>query len=182
MFQPEINPNSHVSRAVLSRLLGMLSNVPNEFHHYFVSWFAKEPAARLRRLVDGILNLYVTFHLSHDLSDFVISVSYRIRKTVFDSNGQAIRPNLAYHEDWRIRASARVLALLYAANAMSEVLAPQEFYATVLDGFPMMTDYLVWQTQPSSVFSFCQYPFLISIGTKKKILEFDAQKQMFAQK
>ncbi|ORY07999.1 hypothetical protein K493DRAFT_201530, partial [Basidiobolus meristosporus CBS 931.73] len=77
-------------------------------------------------------------------------VTYRLSKEQ-RSRG---KPSITYDNDWRIVAAARVMALLY-----------------------LVRDYDSWQ-QRSGRFSFCQYPFLISMGAKTRILEVDARRQM----
>ncbi|KAI7863731.1 hypothetical protein BDF14DRAFT_1876193 [Spinellus fusiger] len=63
----------------------------------------------------------------------------------------------AYESDWKIASAARVMALLYYVH--------------------LMGDYGSWQAR-SGKFAFCQYPFLISMGSKMQIMEADAKQQM----
>jgi len=115
----------------------------------------------------------------------------------------------AYGDDWQLRAAAKVMALLFAANNMyygrkiecinlppsvagppSAGLAAQrrarshgqlfptsDFYNALLDYHDLVADFEAWEARRSQ-FSFCQYPFFLSIGAKIRILEHDARRQM----
>lgn len=107
-----------------------------------------------------------------------------------------------YHDDWQIKAAAHVLGLLFAANntghtrgsftnrsncfapspsdggqISSQALATSDFYMTLLDESDLLGDFEAWERKKAK-FSFCQYPFLLSIGAKIRILEYDARRQM----
>ena len=79
--------------------------------------------------------------------------------------------------DWSLVAAAKFMALLFASNDQSEKLPISEFYNTAVDGLDLVYDYDLWQKN-SAPFSFCQYPFLISVGSKISIMEIDAKRQM----
>nr|AGZ20485.1 putative ubiquitin protein ligase [Penicillium janthinellum] len=112
---------------------------------------------------------------------------------------------MVYVEDWQIKAGSRVLSLLFIANTdgsrKSDVhlrdprsqrhpnsagqsgrrdnyMVPiSAFYNTLLDYSDLIADFEVWESK-SSKFSFCQYPFLLSIWAKIRIMEHDARRQM----
>ncbi len=112
---------------------------------------------------------------------------------------------MMYHDDWQIKAAARVMALLFAANnsghahrqtanpyctqgerpaglgdrvrARGQILATSDFYAALLDDADLIGDFEAWEHKRTK-FSFCQYPFLLSIWAKIQILEYDARRQM----
>ncbi|KAK4241099.1 hypothetical protein C8A03DRAFT_41495 [Achaetomium macrosporum] len=109
---------------------------------------------------------------------------------------------VAYQEDWQIRAVARVLGFLFTANNMSharhslghradsfsdrqrqlvrapgQILATSDFYMTLLDDSDLVADFEAWERRQDRL-SFCQYPFLLSIGAKIRILEHEARRQM----
>ncbi|KAI9471727.1 hypothetical protein BX667DRAFT_471584, partial [Coemansia mojavensis] len=84
-------------------------------------------------------------------------ISYRVQK--YD---RALR----HQHDWRLVAAARVMALLHAAN----LLLP-----TRMD---LVADYDAWQARVPDAFSFCQYPFLLSLRAKMQIMQADAARQM----
>ncbi|RIB00822.1 hypothetical protein C2G38_1993792 [Gigaspora rosea] len=64
---------------------------------------------------------------------------------------------LAYESDWQINSAAKVMALFY--------------YISLID------DFNTWELR-SGKFTFCQYPFLVSMGGKTSIMEYDAKRQM----
>ncbi|KAF2864264.1 hypothetical protein K470DRAFT_273637 [Piedraia hortae CBS 480.64] len=100
--------------------------------------------------------------------------------------------------DWQIKAATRVLSLLFTANNMWQGRRPttanpgmeklrgrkngrllhySQFYNTLLDYQNPVADFRVWELRREK-FSFCQYPFILSMGAKIKILEYDAHRQM----
>jgi len=109
---------------------------------------------------------------------------------------------IVFQDDWQIRAAAQVLGLLFAANNMGhtrrslakrpdhaatsnrervhvrgQIVATSDFYITLLDDSDIVADFETWETKKGK-FSFCQYPFLLSVGAKIRILEYDARRQM----
>ncbi|KAG6008228.1 hypothetical protein E4U21_004827 [Claviceps maximensis] len=111
---------------------------------------------------------------------------------------------IAYTEDWQIKAASRVLALLFAANnsygpshgsaarlgsnvavgstrqygpSGGQLLPTSDFYNSMIDYADLVGDFESWESKRTK-FSFCQYPFLLSIWAKNHILEHDARRQM----
>ncbi|GAB1313321.1 Putative E3 ubiquitin-protein ligase [Madurella fahalii] len=115
---------------------------------------------------------------------------------------------IIFQDDWQIKAAAEVLGFLFSANNMGlhhpharrglasrpdspanssssrervkargQVLATSDFYTTLLDESDLVADFEAWERKQGR-FSFCQYPFLLSIGAKIQILEHDARRQM----
>ncbi|KAK9709845.1 putative E3 ubiquitin-protein ligase [Basidiobolus ranarum] len=142
---------------LLKRIFGLISSLCNETHHYLVNWFARLHKDILSKRVD-LVNHFITYRLSKE---------QRSSKS----------PGITYDNDWRIVAAARVMALLFAANNSAQELPIFNFYNTLVDYIDLVLDYDSWQ-QRSGRFSFCQYPFLISMGAKTRILEVDARRQM----
>ncbi|KAL2021172.1 hypothetical protein VTK56DRAFT_7478 [Thermocarpiscus australiensis] len=112
------------------------------------------------------------------------------------------KKKIVYQDDWQIKAAAQVLGLLFTANNMGsarrslanlpsspinstrghvyargQILATSDFYMTLLDDMDLVADFEAWERKQNR-FSFCQYPFLLSIGSKIQILEHDARRQM----
>lgn len=114
------------------------------------------------------------------------------------------KPRLSnYGEDWQIRAAARVMALFFAANGghptkkrdapeskSSIGLTPKykahldgqlipisSFYNTMLDYADLAADFDHWESNRGK-FSFCQYPFFLSIYAKIHLMELEARRQM----
>lgn len=104
---------------------------------------------------------------------------------------------VVYGEDWQVQAAARVMALLFTANTANvprkneggfghvkyqsgrraNMVPISSFYNTLLDYSDLVADFETWESR-SSKFSFCQYPFFLSIWAKIHILEHDARRQM----
>ncbi|PGH19174.1 hypothetical protein AJ80_04143 [Polytolypa hystricis UAMH7299] len=108
---------------------------------------------------------------------------------------------VSYGEDWQIRAAARVMALLFSANNMAStrrrdviqstsglgqrndircrrpLLPISAFYSTMLDYSDLVADFEAWESRRGK-FSFCQYPFFLSIWAKIHIMEHDARRKM----
>ncbi|CAK7273103.1 Putative E3 ubiquitin-protein ligase [Sporothrix epigloea] len=109
---------------------------------------------------------------------------------------------IRHDDDWQIKAAVRVLGLLFAANFSApdlqtftscggnantirfgwarhrgQILPTSDFYITLLDNCDLVSDFERWEQQETK-FSFCQYPFLLSVWTKIQILEYDARRQM----
>lgn len=110
-----------------------------------------------------------------------------------------------YHDDWQTKAAVRVLSFLFAANnsshrrpsptlppsqdeilnssakdqvqARGQIVPTSDFYTTLLDDSDLVADFEAWEHKKSK-FSFCQFPFLLSIWAKIQILEHDAKRQM----
>ncbi len=121
-----------------------------------------------------------------------------------DSSG---KPQLAnYGDDWQVRAAARVMALLFTANgghiskkweatlnesrwqsvglmakhnahAHGQLIPTSSFYNTMLDYADLVADFENWESNRGK-FSFCQYPFFLSIYAKIHLMEMEARRQM----
>lgn len=118
------------------------------------------------------------------------------------------KPSLfGYGDDWQIRAASRVMALLFQANvghparkrdlpahadqrlgnpvlnakyrahAHGQVIPVSVFYNSMLDYADLVADFEAWESTKTK-FTFCQYPFFLSIYAKIHILEHDARRQM----
>ncbi|RAL17600.1 HECT-type E3 ubiquitin-protein ligase [Aspergillus homomorphus CBS 101889] len=204
---------------IVKRIMGLLANLPNDCHHYLVSWFSRFPTGQFEKIVD-IVGSFVTYRLTrqhgrkrsetaqHDDS-LIPSFSSAAGNTPAELhaaiNGRS--PNksakddrdqpVVYTDDWQIRAAARVMSLLFTANNATVIRKPDgqgtstsgrpdrrghmvpisSFYNTLLDYSDLVADFEAWESK-SSKFSFCQYPFFLSIWAKIHILEHDARRQM----
>ncbi|KAI5800062.1 ubiquitin-protein ligase E3A [Geopyxis carbonaria] len=180
---------------ILKRLFGLLSNLPNECHHYLVSWFSTMPEPHFRELVElgGSFTTYRLVRQENKLS--------------------STRGKLPYGNDWQIKATARVMSLFDKANNNSlgrrkpsrtpllpphneptnsiaalsieaqrqgQILPSSSFYNMRLDYCDLIADFDVWESK-NAKFCFCQYPFYLSMGAKIQILEHDARRQMEVQ-
>ncbi len=96
-----------------------------------------------------------------------------------------------YTDDWQIKVAARFMALIFAANRYTyvrrrhasdgrpygNIFTTSDFYNTLVDTIDFKSDFELWESRRGK-FTFCQYPFLLSIWAKIQILEFDAKRQM----
>jgi E3 ubiquitin-protein ligase HECTD2 len=215
---------------IIKRLLGLISNLPNEVHQFLVSWFSKTSDSFLQRLVD-LVGSFVTYRLSRQhsrkrseqvnptdglvpsFSEAGIRHPSQLHAALEGRPASSVskstdgKPKLAvYGEDWQVRAAARVMALLFAANinypsrkresipidhkmhsaglnakhqahAHGQAIPISSFYNTMLDYADLVSDFETWESSRGK-FSFCQYPFFLSIWAKIHILEHDARRQM----
>ncbi|GAB5578606.1 probable E3 ubiquitin-protein ligase HECTD2 isoform X1 [Prionailurus iriomotensis] len=82
----------------------------------------------------------------------------------------------------------RQIATLYTANSLVHppLIPYTDFYNSTLDHIDLMEEYHTWQSfgnshsTSASWFSFCQYPFVISIAAKKIIIQRDSEQQMIS--
>ncbi|GAA5837163.1 hypothetical protein JCM9279_005604 [Rhodotorula babjevae] len=160
IFLPECTPNPDERRELLSRLIGVASNLPNSLHHALVTHLSapRYPRTDLLDKVDALCSL----------------LSFRIGRCI-DSDDLG-----AYADDWMVRSSARVGSLLFAANVKTRHVPPSTFYVTLIDSLgehALIQDFQGWEAQ-AGFFSLCQYPFLLSLGAKLTLLAFDGERQM----
>lgn len=127
--------------------------------------------------------------------------------------------------DWQVKAAARWMSILFAANNTwqgrrkgeavaaagqqarvdsgvnlertqdsnphpraaksrlpTQLLPTSTFYNISLDYQDLIADFKAWESRrdakDAAKFSFCQYPLFLSMGSKIKILEYDARRQM----
>ncbi|KAI9352279.1 hypothetical protein DFJ73DRAFT_959461 [Zopfochytrium polystomum] len=153
---------------ILARTFGLMSCLLNALHDYVVNWFARLPLDMFEKRVE-LVNHFITVRI----------------------NKEGMRDK--YPRDWGIKSAARVMALLFAANLQrKDRIHVSNFYNTAVDSINLIRDYAKWQEvgsgyefltqylpdRSSSAFSFCQYPFLVSLGGKLQIMAEDAKKQM----
>ncbi|KAL8796745.1 MAG: hypothetical protein Q9182_007310 [Xanthomendoza sp. 2 TL-2023] len=133
--------NSGCHTGIIKRILGLIANVPQETHRQIVSWFTRYNDEDLRKLVD-LVSGFVAHRLirqgrrsqaghNHDPTSVLVpeisgpgaGTSAQLHAAL----GIAVRPaspeklekKLVYHEDWQIKAAAKVMALLFQANNSS---------------------------------------------------------------
>lgn len=215
---------------IIKRILGLLSNLPNECHHHLVSWFSEFPEVHFQRTTE-LVGSFVTYRLTrqndrrrdigHDPTGGLVhnipSSGHRTTAALhceLSGRGQSAKfstekqSKVKYNDDWQIRSAARVMALLFAANnngshrhnGLLPPLSPKEhrhivtiphertyhhkqilptshFYNTLLDYSDLIADFEAWEAKRGK-FTFCQYPFFLSIWAKIQIMEHDARRQM----
>ncbi|QSZ33262.1 hypothetical protein DSL72_002850 [Monilinia vaccinii-corymbosi] len=125
---------------IIKRIVGLLSNTPNECHHHIVSWFARYPEGHFQRTVE-LVGSFVTYRLTRqhgkpreaDNPDPTSGLVPQMSATASHNNVAAFHAALqagqtankkketkpkavVYSDDWQIKAAARVMALLFSAN------------------------------------------------------------------
>lgn len=219
---------------LLKRIFGLMAHSSETCHRYLIGWFAYLDERHFIQLIDLVAS-FVNHRLSRkpsrshkkgsiddgglipDLSGGAHNTSAQLLTAMGLSGPNKKRttddPNNGLHwtEDWQIKAAAKVMSLLFAANNIwhdqprntnstrgetdaagsqpdsspshplvrrsGQLLHTSSFYNTLLDYCDMIADFKVWETKRDK-FAFCQYPFFLSMGTKIKILEYDARRQM----
>lgn len=213
-------PISGQHSGIIKRILGLLSNSTNECQNQLVAWFAGYPVDRFVRTKE-LTGSFLTYRLLRqtekkqdvkvDITDGLIPVAAAGRSVaalhaVVGTSPTGKKPKeppekVIYNDDWQIRAAARVMALLFAANNTRTIhqdltrcesfsaeehdgscrhdhaLPTSDFYNTLLDYSNLVADFETWEARRGK-FAFCQYPFLLSIWAKIQILEYDARRQM----
>jgi E3 ubiquitin-protein ligase HECTD2 len=220
-------PGQH--SGIIKRVLGLLSNLPNECHHHLVAWFARFSKSHFQKVTE-LVGSFVTHRLSRQHGKQQILEQILTQDPTADliprlgttrqgtsaalhatlsmcerrSRKSDNRPRpVVYNDDWQIKAAARVMALFFSANNLGltnvtlpvsttnsisistretlnhhgQILAVSSFYNTLLDYSDLVADFEAWEAGRGK-FSFCQYPFFLSIWAKIQIMEYDARRQM----
>lgn len=220
--------NNHYG--ILKRILGLLANLPNDAHHIFISWFSRFSPKQFEKYVE-LISGFVNYRLTRqhgrkrsqivpnakDGDELVPSFASAAGNTPAELHAAINRRSpqkkpakkkeapIVYAEDWQIRAAARIMSLLFAANNNNHLRRPDgmeakarrhaetgvnnharqkgymvpisSFYNTLLDYSDLIGDFEIWESK-SSKFCFCRYPFFLSIWAKIRIMEHDARRQM----
>ncbi|XP_021361218.1 probable E3 ubiquitin-protein ligase HECTD2 isoform X1 [Mizuhopecten yessoensis] len=144
---------------IFAHLLRQIAALNDHDHHFLVHWMRKLKLGTFTRIL-------------RRLHSFII-------QRLFPTKPQDLPPLAKC--TWWIPSATKVMALLNAANNLSSpLLVPiADFYNSSLDFMDLMAEYYTWQN-PShcSGFSFCQYPFILSISAKRSILQKDSEQQM----
>ncbi|KAG0306351.1 putative E3 ubiquitin-protein ligase [Dissophora globulifera] len=174
---------------ITKRLFTIVSNLPSELHKYLSSWFANCMTTQTFHHRINFVNKFITQRLSN-------------QQKSSDRNQHII-----YQSDARIQAAARVMHLFFKANhsnekelldaagknrsikdivlvsnardvaTKSQRIPIDEYYNMIVDLIDLPADFCAWESR-SAMFTFCQYPFLISMGAKMQIMAWDAKRRM----
>ncbi|WYZ37275.1 hypothetical protein EsH8_II_000781 [Colletotrichum jinshuiense] len=214
-------PVSGQHSVIIKRILGLISNSSNSCQNHLITWFARYSESRFIRLKDlaaGFLTYRLVrqnekkYEVKVDITADLIpnmsaghsaaSLHAALGTQRGSSKKQKEQPKkMVYNEDWQIRAAARVLSLVFAANNMTHIRRPDQtsgsmssstyrggiqahgqiiptsdFYNTMIDYTDLVADFETWESKRGG-FAFCQYPFLLSVWAKSQILEHDARRQ-----
>lgn len=221
---PETGLLSGQHSGIIKRIVGLISNSSVECHNQLITWFARHHPSRFTRTKE-LASGFLTYRMLRqrdkkrevrvDITAGLIpqmqegrSGAYlydEINRSGSSKKTKEPEKKIVYSDDWQIKASSRVLALLFAANNLphgrrsedappitsknatgssrdavhshGQVLPTSDFYNSMIDYTDLIADFENWEARRGK-FSFCQYPFLLSIWAKNHILEHDARRQM----
>lgn len=127
---------------IVKRLLGLIANTSPENHRYLVSCFAGYKDDHLKKLVD-LVGIFVTQRLRRQRRSFSSSQARDSNVLVPDmaqpgpgtsaqwhvalgtgttsGSSRATVGKTVYHDDWQIKAAAKVMLLLFQANNTSNL-------------------------------------------------------------
>lgn len=214
-LEPQARSSFGRYSGIIKRIFGLLANSSEQCHHHLITWFSRLPEHLFLQTKD-LISGFVTYRLNRqsekklepqvDMTGGLIpqmsnSRSGNTPATLHAAleasksskkQKQPVEPKrAAYTDDWQIRAAARVMALIFAANGLTHVrrkdrpdgrshghlLTTSDFYNSLVDCLDFKADFELWESRRGR-FAFCQYPFFLSIWAKIQILEFDAKRQM----
>jgi len=112
----------HTQHSLMKRMYGIISNLPNELHHYLVNWFARLLAPPIFRRRVEMINSFITYRLG----------KHQKRSLLSGPTGASKVQRQLYTNDWQIKASARMMALFFAANSNRPKIDLSEFYNTLV--------------------------------------------------
>ncbi|XP_015265665.1 PREDICTED: probable E3 ubiquitin-protein ligase HECTD2 [Gekko japonicus] len=144
---------------IYAHLLRQIAALTEGDHHFLVHWFKKLSQKRLKMIIERLLQF----------------ISLRL----FPAKPEELPP--VEKCNWWIPSATKVLSLFNAANSLANppIIPYTDFYNSTLDHIDLMEEYHNWQCYGNSQrFSFCQYPFIISIAAKKVIIQRDSEQQM----
>lgn len=122
---PSVVDVQHIQHSLMKRLYGIISNLPNELHHYLVNWFGRLLAPPIFRRRVEMMNSFITYRLGKHQNQALLSGPTGASKT----------QRQLYTSDWQIKASARTMALLFAANLNRPKIEISEFYNTLVHSY-----------------------------------------------
>ncbi|XP_024064369.1 probable E3 ubiquitin-protein ligase HECTD2 isoform X3 [Terrapene carolina triunguis] len=146
---------------IYAHLLRQIATLAEADHHFLAHWLKKISQRRFKQLVDRLLQF----------------ISLRL----FPAKPEEFPPMIKC--TWWIPSATKVLSLFNAANSLANpaIIPYTDFYNSTLDHIDLMEEYHNWQCYGNSHrFSFCQYPFIISIAAKKVIIQRDSEQQMIS--
>jgi E3 ubiquitin-protein ligase HECTD2 len=221
-------PGQHAG--ILKRIFGLIAASSENCHRCLSNWFSRLPEHQFIKLVDLVAR-FVTYRLSRRKSrprsvipqdgGLIPDLSGSARNTFAQlqsatglsgsSTGAARskQPQMEtisvvdYSEDWQLKAAAKIMAMLFAANNTwqtkrgghnpihthmttpsrprtkmhGQLLPTSDFYNTLLDYYDLVADFKAWESKKAK-FTFCQYPLFLSMGSKIRLMEYDARRQM----
>lgn len=152
--------NKSATYVIFAHLLRQVSSLADGEHQFLVHWFRRIPVNTFKGLITRVQQF----------------ISVRL----FPANIN----DLPSEEKctWWIPSAVKVLALLNASNWLftPPLVNHTYFYNQSLDHIDLMSEYYSWQNPGANPgkFSFCQYPFILSLAAKRFIMQKDSESQM----
>ncbi|ESN94683.1 hypothetical protein HELRODRAFT_68680, partial [Helobdella robusta] len=159
LLNPQFNHRN--TYTIFAHLLRQISVLKDVQHHYLVHTFKNIAQEKFREMVKRIQR-FISARLS-----------------LSNSKDDDLPPKSKCL--WWIPSATKILALLNAASnlATPQLMNYQEFYNPSLDHLDLLVEYYNWQCSTGpNCFSFCQYPFILSLAAKRTILQKDSEQQM----
>ncbi|XP_067930960.1 probable E3 ubiquitin-protein ligase HECTD2 [Watersipora subatra] len=147
---------------ILAHLLRHMASLSDHGHHTLVQWYSNVGVDQFKVLV--------------------LKLNKFISQRLFPVNPTDLPPMSKCH--WWMPSCCKVLAILNATNTQSEpsMISYSDFYNETLNNIDLYKEYENWQNPEfKGGFSFCQYPFLLTISAKRLILRKDSEQQMISQ-
>ncbi|XP_065071467.1 probable E3 ubiquitin-protein ligase HECTD2 [Rhopilema esculentum] len=142
---------------IFAHLLRHICTLPDADQRTILYWFYKVPVEQFKRMIKSI----------HQF----------VAQRLFPTNVSEMPPVEKCR--WWIQTAVKVLALLHSANWVIHppVVDHAFFYCDELNRMDLMKEYDTWQRQTGR-FSFCQYPFLLSLQSKRFVMQKDSEMKM----
>lgn len=199
-------PLSGQHSAIIKRIVGLISNSPDEWHSALTKWLARCEVQRFEKIKD-FASGFLTYRLLRNqdkkqtvkpekvdfTSDLIPEMQIGRNGNYIHDDISVLRPQkknkeqtklISYIDDWQVKAAAKVLSIIFAANESARSsrsrrrpLPVSDFYVSMVDSVDLVADFEAWESKRGK-FSFCQYPFLMSIWAKIQILGYETRRQM----
>jgi E3 ubiquitin-protein ligase HECTD2 len=182
---------------LLGIILGRLGNAPRQQQHALIHWFAEIPGKDFKPLVETLKRfISERLRLMKPSSNDERNV-YGLQLHIYNGREPTNVPRYSRSRSmWQLRAACEVLQMLFTANekhveepewwervgektvrhpaVRNRLLPLDEFSFSLLDPsagrIDVEADFRAW-TYKSAKFTFCQYRFMLTLGTKVKIME-----------
>ncbi|KAJ9620230.1 putative E3 ubiquitin-protein ligase [Taxawa tesnikishii (nom. ined.)] len=200
------DPGQHTG--ILKRIFGLLAYSSGLCHRYLISWFGRLSDGRFTDIVDlvgGFVTYRLSRPrarprsksqandggLIPDLSGSARNTFNQLHaatglggstKKLEDPAQTVVDYNETEH-GYDLRAARAVSTgspgrmVRPRAKMHGQILPTSDFYNTLLDYHDLIADFKAWESRKAK-FAFCQYPFFLSMGSKIRIMEYDARRQM----
>ena len=149
---------------IVKRILGLLANTPPECHRFCAAWLSRYSEDQLQHTIE-LVGRFVTYRLSRqtdrkraptqELDDGLVpditatnadtsaqlhsalGLSRSTTTTTSKKGQQTTATDIPYSEDWQLRAAAKVMALLFAANNSYFTRKPNPINLPLAETIPM---------------------------------------------